>query len=346
MLRRPDLVRRSLGAVFGLAWMGLAIAGPGPTQALPIASHEADLAIVQRLLETPEKELDLAKAQVTIDQLIDPSIDAAATLAQLDSMASQLKAILPPVASKRLTLDALRYHIYVASPLNGYKPFMYDFDDPFGTNVSNKLISTYLSTRKGNCVSMPMLLIILGQKLGVDLTAATAPMHVFVKYRDDEGKYYNLEATSGAGFARDVWINQQFPMTPEALKSGIYMRPLTKKETVVLMVETLLQSYKQRQLHELRFPMAALALRYSPKNVSLILQQYGAYQWYRNLVINRYPTPDDMSREDRESVSKLENGLRVLYENAYALGWRPISEDEETEYNKRVLRAKQSQKGE
>ncbi len=34
---------------------------------------------------------------------------------------------------------------------------------------------------------MPFLFIILGQKLGLDVTASTAPEHVFVKYRDDMG---------------------------------------------------------------------------------------------------------------------------------------------------------------
>ena len=190
--------------------------------------------------------------------MIDPSIDTAATLSQLDAMAQGIKVMLPAGASSRLTMDALRFHLYQPSPWNGNRPFQYDLDDPFGANVRNKLLPTYLATRKGNCVSMPLLFIILGQKLGIDVTASTAPNHVFVKYRDADGKLYNLETTSGAGFTRDVWMRQQFPMTDEALASGIYMRPLTKKETVVVMVDTLLESYAKQGLHEQRIAMAKL----------------------------------------------------------------------------------------
>lgn len=134
--------------------------------------------------------------------MIDPRIDVAGNLKRLDAMAEEVKALLPAKPSSRDKLEALRTHLYRAGPWNGHQPFRYDLDDPFGRDVRNKLLPTYLSTRKGNCVSMPLLFIILGQKIGLDVTAANAPEHVFVKYRDEAGALYNLEATSGAGFAR------------------------------------------------------------------------------------------------------------------------------------------------
>ena len=49
-------------------------------------------------------------------------------------------------------------------------------------------MSHYLATRKGNCVSMPVLFVILGQKLGLPITLAIAPNHVFAKYKRDNGE--------------------------------------------------------------------------------------------------------------------------------------------------------------
>jgi len=66
------------------------------------------------------------------------------------------------------------------------------------------LLQRYLTTRRGNCITMPILFLALGQRLGLTMTLAEAPLHVFVKYTDDDGAVWNLEATSGGGVTRDV----------------------------------------------------------------------------------------------------------------------------------------------
>ena len=241
-------------------------------------------------------------------------------------------------------MDALRYHMYKASPWNGNRPFTYDLDDPFGANVRNKLLTTYLATRRGNCVSMPLLFIILGQKLGVDVTAAAAPNHVFVKYRDHEGKFFNLETTSGAGFARDEWMRQQFPMTDESIALGIYMRPLTKKETVAVMVGTLLEFYDRQGMQDQRIALARFAAQHSPKDVSFILHEHQAYfaKWKQEFT-SKYPTPNDIPMDKRPLFMEYEGRMKALYEQAYALGWRPRDQASEDSYRQRVIRAKSLQ---
>jgi hypothetical protein len=333
--------RRSACVVTVTACSGSSLLHSVSAQPSLARRHDKDIEVVRAILQQPEAEIDLAKAKVTIDRLIDPSIDAAATLAQLDAMAKSLRAMLPAGASKRLILDALRYHVYKASPWNNNRPFRYDLDDPFGENIRNKLLSSYLATRKGNCISMPMLFIILGQKLGIVVTAATAPNHVFVKYRDEAGQWHNLEATSGAGFTRDVWMRQQFPMTDEALASGIYMRPLTKKETVVVMVGTLLELYDQQQMHKQRIALARLALEFDPRDVAAILHQHSAtLRLYRLLVKQR----SDVNPVERQvQALRLDATLRALYEEAIALGWRPLDPAAEERYRQSVERARSTQ---
>lgn len=305
---------------------------------------DANLGTVRALLLTAEADIDLAKAKLTIDRMIDPSIDVAGTLAQLDAMAKGIRSMLPASASNRLTLDALRFHMYQSSPWNGNRPFRYDLDDPFGANVRNKLLPIYMTTRKGNCVSMPLLFIILGQKLGIDVTASRAPNHLFVKYRGDDGTYFNLEATSGAGFTRDVWMRQEFPMTDEALASGIYMRPLSRKETVLVMVGTLMEFYERQGLQQQRIAMARLVLEFDPKDVVAILHAHQAHRehWLQEFA-NRYPTPNDIPLAKRPRFMELEENLRLLYERAYALGWRPRDQELEDRYRQAITRARSTQ---
>ncbi len=61
---------------------------------------EAHLPSVRAPLELPETQIDLSKAKLTIDRMIDPRIDIAATMVQLDTMASQIRVALPAGASR------------------------------------------------------------------------------------------------------------------------------------------------------------------------------------------------------------------------------------------------------
>lgn len=303
---------------------------------------DANIEAIRSILQSPEAELDLAKVKLTIDQMIDPSVDVAGTLKKLDAMAGDVRARVPPGASSRVTLEALRAYLHQAGPWNGNQPFRYDLDDPLGRNIRNKLISTYLETKKGNCVSMPLLFILLGQKLGLDVTASRAPAHIFVKYRDETGTYYNLEATSGAGFTRDMWMRQQMPMTQQALDNGIYMQPLTKKETVVLMAGTLLEFYEKQRREQHSLVLATLALQYYPKYVEAMLQKSSAnWQLRQRLYVSKYPTPNDIPFELRGHFMELDGQVAFWRRRAEFLGWRMPDEATEARYGARVQQAKE-----
>jgi regulator of sirC expression with transglutaminase-like and TPR domain len=322
----------------------LAIMGGSVARAHEVATTgDPNFREVRSILQAPEADIDLAKVELSIEHMIDPAVDVGRGLEQLDAMADGIRKMLPAGASSRLTLDALRYHLYQPSPWNDHRPYSYDLDDPFGEKVHNKLLTAYIASRKGNCVSMPLLFVVLGQKLGLDVTASLAPSHVFVKYRDNDGKLYNVETTSGAGFSRDVWMRQQFPMTDDALSSGIYMRPLTKKETAVVMVGTLLQFYEQRGLNDQVIRLADLAHQYSPKDVSIILAKRHAYfMLEKREFIDKYSEPSRVPLERRPQLAEFDSHLKGLYDQAYALGWRPPDAASEASYLQTISHAKSS----
>lgn len=153
---------------------------------------------IRHILKRPEQDIDLGQTKLTIDKQIDPSVDLQVNLQKIDAMVNRIRTMPEYGVSSGNRLWALRRYLYEAGEWNGFQSHQYDLDDPLGTKINNKLLPTYLSSKKGNCVTMPFLFIILGQRLGLDVTAATAPVHVFVKYRDEMGAWYNLEATSGA----------------------------------------------------------------------------------------------------------------------------------------------------
>ncbi|GKS96690.1 transglutaminase family protein [Acidovorax sp. SUPP2825] len=281
--------------------------------------------IIQKMLEAPEADIDLSRAKLVIDRMMDPSVDVDATLERLDEMARGIRKTLPTGASKRLILDALRFHIYQPNGWNERRPFQYDLEDPYGRNIKNKLLPNYLRTKKGNCVSMPLLFIFLGQRLGLDVSLAAAPNHLFVQWRDSDGKLYNLETTSGAGFTREAWLRQQSPMTDIALKSGIYLRPMPKKEAIVAMAETLMAFYEKQDQPYRHAAMAQFLLKYSPNDICALLNLFAATQEIRKReFIRKYPGPSDIPMSERPRLLMLDDQLKSIYDRAYGLGWRPL----------------------
>lgn len=298
-----------------------------------------ELTILRQILEKNESQVDFAKIKLTVDKRIDPSINIESELSKINQMVSDIKMMLPDQAGAMDKMLAIKRYIYSPGPWNEYKPYHYDFDDPLGTKISNKLLPNYIANKKGNCITMPFLFIILGDRLGIDVTASVAPLHVFVKFTDSDGKAYNLETTSGANFARDAWYREQMPMTDQAIENGIYMQPLSKKETVVVMMTVLAEYYMQEKEYKKAAAISDLSLQYYPAYVNAMLRIGSAY--YRMLLdqfITKYPNPSDIPQDRRKLFHFLSSGNRYWFEMAEGLGWREPNRDYEEKYLKTVKR--------
>lgn len=300
---------------------------------------------VDVILRQPESEMDLARIKLTIDKMIDPTVDIDAGLKRIDGMAAQVRTMLPGFPSRNDRLQALRAYLYEQGPWNGYQSFDYDFDDPLGKNIRNKLLLNYVASRKGNCVTMPLLFVILGQRLGLDATISTAPLHLFVKYTDSEiGTTYNLEATSGAKPARDVWIRQENPMTDESIANGLYMQKLSKRETAAVMATTLAEYFAQQQAHEKVIALSNVILAHYPNEVSSMLRKGSAYGRLASAhFMRKYPQPNLIPQEERGYFEYLGEQNRFWFEKAEALGWHEPTQDQKANYLKTVSRAKAAQ---
>jgi regulator of sirC expression with transglutaminase-like and TPR domain len=297
--------------------------------------------LIRGILKQPEQEIDLAKVKLTIDKLIDPAIDIDTNLKKVDVMAAKIKTMPDYGPSSTAKMQALKRYIYEPGEWNNFQPYQYDLDDPLGTKLSNKLLPRYLESKKGNCVTMPLLFVILGQRLGIDITAATAPLHILVKFKDEAGTTYNLETTSGANPARDVWYREQMPMTEEAVANGVYLRPLTNKETAAVMVTTLAEHYFEQREFEKAITISDLTLEYYPRDVEAMVRKGSAY--YRLLAryyLEKYRSPDEIPDRTKGHFAYLSHHNLQWFAKAEALGWREPSKEDNEKYLQSVKEAK------
>jgi regulator of sirC expression with transglutaminase-like and TPR domain len=288
---------------------------------------------LQSYYATPDNQLNFAEIKVNIDKLIDPKIDVKATLSKLDNIAGTIQTMLKPNATSAEKVFGIKKYLYEQGAWNQYRIYQYDFNDPLGTKISNKLLSNYLITRKGNCISMPFLFLILANKLGVNITVSNAPLHVFVKYTDEQGKTYNLETTSGANVTRDVWYQEQMGITDKGMKSGIYLATLTKQETVAVMTMTLAAYYRTQKEYETVIEISGLALKYYPKNVTAMLQAGGSfYKILQRDYLSKYPNPNMIPANEKQRFKYLAGNNRGLFAQAEKLGWQEPPKNADEKY--------------
>lgn len=296
---------------------------------------------LERLLSQSEDSIGFARSKLTIDKMINSSIDVEANLQKIDTIVKTINTMLVADATSMQKMLAVKKYLYEAGAWNDFKPYQYDFTDPKGTLVRNKLLPNYLATKQGNCVSMPLLFIILGQRLGIDVTASTAPEHVLVKFTESEtGKTYNLETTSGANFSRDVWYQQTMQVTDEALKNKIYLQKLSKIQTIAVMATVLAESYKDKQEFEKAMMISDVVLKYNKSDVgSMLMKGSLFYQLLAKNYLKKYPSPNLIPAAERPYFEFLGTNNHYWFEKAESLGWREPSKKDEENYLKTIEQA-------
>ncbi len=279
---------------------------------------------VQSILSLPEDQLDYGRAKLAFDRIIDPSIDAEAVSVEIDRLARSATALAGDNLAPAARLSALRRVIYERGAWNGGRPFAYDHADPQGRNIRNKLLSTYLATRRGNCVSMPLLMLIVGERMGLEFALSTAPLHIFLRYADESGREINIEATSGGHPARSLWYRQNLPMTDRAIESGLYMRTLSRREAVAHMATTVVEFLLAEGRFQEAVEVAQLILRHHPRDGYAMVRLGTAYgELMRVEFVERFPTTAMIPPALRPRYAWLAEGNRRGFQAAEALGWEP-----------------------
>ncbi len=96
--------------------------------------------------------------------------------------------------------------------------------------MKNRLINGILDSKKGQCVSTPLLYIAIAQRLGYPVYAVSVPDHFFVRYVDPNLKLQNIETTGGGGYSSDEAYIRDFHISEQGIKSGAYLKTMSHRE--------------------------------------------------------------------------------------------------------------------
>jgi hypothetical protein len=154
-------------------------------------------------------------------------------------------------------------------------PFRYNFDDFTGEKDWRKMfVSLLLTTRKGNCHSLPYLYKIMAEQMDIEAYLSVAPNHLYIKHRTDGQlrEWFNLELTSGT-FPSDAWLMASGYMSQQSIISGIYADTLSLKQSLSLCLLDLAKGYERKfgQVDAFNTRCIELALAYYPNSINALL---------------------------------------------------------------------------
>ena len=277
---------------------------------------------VGEMLNRPEARLDYLEAAITFDQLIDKDSDVFTTRATVARLTDAARQMAGPQPSDIYKLAAVRQAIYVVGAWNYKRAFSYDLADPLGTEIKSKMLFTYVRTRKGNCVSMPTLFLIVADRIGLKVRLAAAPLHLFVRYTDPAGAEHNLEATSGGHEARAEWYRTNLPMTDQAIQNGIYMRTLSKRETVAAMATSVMDFLIDQRRYQEASDVADAILAVNPRDAYAMVKKGSAVGGLMQVeFFDKYPNPALIPPALRARYAALSAANAKAFSDAEALGW-------------------------
>lgn len=297
---------------------------------------------VWQLPEKPEGEIDIGLWALIIAKEFDSTVDVAQYSNQLDSFIPEIRRMLANRTSDRDKFAAVRMFLYQAGVWNEQRPFQYDLDDPLGTDLSQQLLSSYLQSRKGNCVSMPTLFYALMQRLDPTLPISTvhAPLHLFCRVKDRQtNDVWNIEATNGTT-ARNIWYIESMNIPKKGIEHGIYMRDLSKKEYLAELIGVLVHQHRDRKEFKSALRYVDLALKLNPRSISNIVAASALYAELGYPLYEKRKNGAQLTDAESRFVNRCMSNSRSFAQKARSLGWRPESAEERARYLRLVKEEK------
>lgn len=214
------------------------------------------------------------------------------------------------------------------TPITSF-PVKYDFEDFNGElDWSKMFVSKLLSTKSGQCHSLPLLYLILCEATNTKANLAFSPSHTYAKFKDPQGNWYNVELTRGR-IVSDAAIMASGYITSEALKNHLYMQPQTITQTINHCMADLAMGYIEKFGYDPFVIQCVDSILKRDPNSFEAIQIKSNYQTKQfEYVVNQVgrPHPDSL-RVHYPRIYKLYEGRNNTYKRIDESGYREIPKE-------------------
>lgn len=255
---------------------------------------------VEGVLRLKEEQIDLGTAALVISRDWGTTKTLHTYRRKIDTLAEEIQKRLE---EKKLTADFRAIPVinqYLFKELE-FKPV------PTADNPEDLFLHVVLDKKRGYCLSLSVLYLAIGERLGMPLYGVVVPGHFFVRY-DDGHNRFNIETTAEGRMADDDHYRNNF--APPA-DHKLYMKNLTKRQTLGCFFNNLGNSYSAVDQNEQAFLELGRAVQINPSlseahtNLGNIYLQRGQIQ----SAIREYHDALRILPNDQKTLNNLGNAF-------------------------------------
>lgn len=215
---------------------------------------------IDEILALPEDKIDIGLAALILAKEIHPYVDVRAYSARIDEMVEKARVLTKGSQDPNYRVRALNTYLY---KIEGIK---YDLSDPTAEKPQNRHLNGILDTKKGSCVTMPLLYLAIAQRLGYPVYPVVVPQHIFLRYIDPRFKMQNIEATGGGGYSPDEEYAEVLKISKKGIESGAYLRTLTYREFLAALITDDAVYWAQQGMHKRAISYLKKCVKVNPKS--------------------------------------------------------------------------------
>jgi len=212
------------------------------------------------LIHRPDGSIDLARASLLISQEEYPDLDIDQYIQTLDEMALDLHSRLAGGRASGQILDVMNQYLFDEMGFSGNREDYY--------NPKNSFLNEVLDTRLGIPITLSVIYLELGWRLGLALAGVGLPGHFIVSYKDGEEELlidpYNagsLLSMEDCQQRLDQIYGGVLTLRPE------YLSPLPRKGILVRILNNLKSIYISRREHAKALAASERILLLDPESV-------------------------------------------------------------------------------
>ncbi|HWO94726.1 MAG TPA: transglutaminase-like domain-containing protein [Dehalococcoidia bacterium] len=225
------------------------------------------------LMRTPPAQIDLAYAALLIAQEAYPNLDPNPYLAQLDSMAAELRSRLRASAGAPKTLQAMNRYLFEEIGFRGNTEEYYD--------PRNSYLNDVLDRRVGIPITVSLIYMEVARRLGIELQGVAMPGHFLVKYARREGQVVIDPFHTGAVLSAKDLRERILAAGGKPEEASLYLAAATKRQIITRMLHNLRHIHLAGRDFDRALGIVEMMLAVSPWDLDAIRDR-GLIQYQRH----------------------------------------------------------------
>lgn len=213
---------------------------------------------LSKIIDLPDSKIDLFETLLLISRHWDPTLQIQPLRQEIAKLVSDVK----KEGDAKTIIRSLRHAIHTKA---GYH--YTEQVDARGIPINNEELFLHgmLQTKRGYCMNLSLLYLILGQKLDLPLFGVPLPNHFFVRFEKGSDKV-NIEATEmGTSFPNSFYRQRYLPSSEK--KDSYFLNNLNSKQTLGAYFSNVGMVYYQNQKIERAIFYLQLSTKINPRSI-------------------------------------------------------------------------------